>query len=158
MYIMHKVHTSKRTQCASIRNNIPLMVCAVMITAHCQNHTNDINIQCGQNTQYLVLNLAIRILNTSLSTINGNSKFYKENLAPYSYWSGPSKTPSRTNVQLFSNDGTRASLWNITHFYQENMMVSVWYMGHFYVVTGFLSLTCVSATVVPSRPSLDCGR
>jgi len=41
MYVMHKdsVHTSRRTQSASIRNNTPLMVCTEMITAHCQNYT-----------------------------------------------------------------------------------------------------------------------
>jgi len=87
MYVMHKdsVHISRRTQSASIRNNTPLMVSTEMITVHCQNYTKDMNIQFEQNTQFLILNLAVRILITILSRVNGNSKLSKEDLAPYSY-------------------------------------------------------------------------
>jgi hypothetical protein len=84
---MHKdsVHTSRKTQSASIRNNTPLMVSTEMITVRCQNYTIDMNIQFGQNTQFLILNLAVRILITILSRVNGHSKLSKEELAPYSY-------------------------------------------------------------------------
>jgi hypothetical protein len=87
MYVMHKdsVHTSRRTQSASIRNNTPLMVSTEMITAYCQNYTKDMNIQFGQNTQFSILNLAVKILITVLSRVNGNSKLSKEDLATYSY-------------------------------------------------------------------------
>jgi hypothetical protein len=45
----------------------------------------DMNIQFGQNRQFLVLSLAIKILNISFSRVNGYSKLSKEDLAPYSY-------------------------------------------------------------------------
>jgi hypothetical protein len=47
MYIMHtdSVHTSRRTQSVSITNNTPLMMCTEMVTADCQNHTKDMDIQ-----------------------------------------------------------------------------------------------------------------
>jgi hypothetical protein len=102
--------------------------------------------------------LTVQILNNNFSRVDATSKLSKEDLAPYSYWSAPSKQPNRTNVQLLSNAGSTASLWNITHFYQDKMMESVQYIGHFNVVTGFLSLTCVSATVVPSCPPEDGDR
>ena len=87
MYIMHKdlVHVYRRTQSASIRNDASLMACTEIINAHCQNYTKNMNIQSGQNTQFLVLNLAVRILTTSLSWFNEHSKLPKEDLAPYSY-------------------------------------------------------------------------
>jgi hypothetical protein len=45
--------------------------------------------------------LAVRILTTSLSRVNGNSKLSKEDLAPYVYSSAASKIPNRTNVQIY---------------------------------------------------------
>jgi len=69
------------------------------------------NIQSGQNTQFLVLNLAGRILTTSLSRVNENSKLSKEDLAPYSYRTVPPKKKTNiTNVQLLSNDESTAIL------------------------------------------------
>jgi len=58
------VRTLQGTKCASIRNTNLWTLCGDTRSAYCRNDMEHMNIFCGQNAEFLVLNLVIRISTT----------------------------------------------------------------------------------------------
>ena len=56
------VLASDNIQCASIRQSHWLMLCRKTGAVYCKTHTEHINTLCGQNSKFLMLNLAAHIV------------------------------------------------------------------------------------------------
>jgi hypothetical protein len=62
----YSARTLQRTQCAFIRKTNRLMLYGEITVIYCENHRKHIITLCGRNAKFVVLNISVRILTTSL--------------------------------------------------------------------------------------------
>lgn len=46
-----------------------------IVTGYCDSHTQHVNTLCGQNAEFWVLNMMVRITATKLSRVNGGFRY-----------------------------------------------------------------------------------